>query len=289
MEAPLTVHRFARATALATFVLILAGASVTSTDSGLAVPDWPLSYGQWMPPMLGGVFFEHGHRMIASLVGLMVWLLAFIAWLGGASTPVKRLTLLAAGSVVVQGVLGGVTVLYGLAKPVSVAHACLAQGLFGLLVFVAIWTAPPKHAPGDDAAGAAGLLKLAVFAGAAVYVQLVLGAAYRHGLAGISPHLLGAAVATAAVVLAAYRALTEFSAGSGVHGPAFGLASAILTQLFLGLFAFLSSSPVAQTLHVGTGALILALCVALGARACRLALEFPRLGRSQARRQWTAP
>lgn len=269
IEASPAVHRFARATALATFVLILAGASVTSTGSGLAVPDWPLSYGQWMPPMQGGVFFEHGHRMIASLVGLMCWILAALAWREGGA--VRRTTLLAAGLVVVQGVLGGLTVLYGLAKPVSVVHACLAQALFSLLVYLAALTGPARQAPLDDSTGAGRMLALASLAGAAVYLQLILGAAYRHGLAGILAHLLGAVAATALVLAAAYRALTRFSGSSGLRGPASSLAVAILFQLFLGLFAFLSRSPVAATLHVGTGALILALCVTLAARCGRLA------------------
>lgn len=268
-QASSAAHRFARATALATFVLILAGASVTSTDSGLAVPDWPLSYGQWMPPMQGGVFFEHGHRMIASLVGLMCWILAALAWREGGA--VRRLSLLAAGLVVVQGVLGGLTVLYGLAKPVSVVHACLAQALFSLLVYLAVSTGPARQAPADDSAGAGSMLVLACAAGGAVYLQLILGAAYRHGLAGILAHLLGAVAATGLVLAAAYRALTRFSGGSGLRGPASGLAALILFQLFLGLFAFLSRSPVAATLHVGTGALILALCVTLAARSGQLA------------------
>ena len=66
------LHRYASLTAVATFGLLIAGGLVTSTDSGLAVPDWPLSYGTWFPPMVGGILYEHGHRMIAALVGLMI-------------------------------------------------------------------------------------------------------------------------------------------------------------------------------------------------------------------------
>jgi heme a synthase len=65
--------------AAAAMLLLVAGGMVTSTDSGLAVPDWPLSYGKWMPEMTGGVFYEHGHRMIASGVGFLIMMMAFAA------------------------------------------------------------------------------------------------------------------------------------------------------------------------------------------------------------------
>src|SRR5512144_838151 len=73
------LHRFAVATAVATLFLIVAGGLVTSTESGLSVPDWPLSYGRLMPPMVGGVFYEHGHRMVATTVGILTIILA--VWL----------------------------------------------------------------------------------------------------------------------------------------------------------------------------------------------------------------
>src|SRR5688572_5381252 len=74
------LHRFAVLTAASTLALIVAGGLVTSTESGLSVPDWPLSYGKLMPPMVGGVFYEHGHRMVATAVGVLTVILAI--WLG---------------------------------------------------------------------------------------------------------------------------------------------------------------------------------------------------------------
>src|SRR5260221_2958411 len=108
---PLWVHRFAMVTAGATLVLIFVGALVTSTGSGLAVPDWPLSFGQVFPPMVGGVFFEHGHRLVAATVGLLTMVLA--AWFHRAESRawVRRTALAAALAVVAQGLLGGLTVL----------------------------------------------------------------------------------------------------------------------------------------------------------------------------------
>src|SRR2546423_13706833 len=74
------LHRFTIVLATCTLILVVAGGLVTSRDAGLSVPDWPLSYGKLMPPMEGGILYEHGHRMVATTVGLltivsMIWLL----------------------------------------------------------------------------------------------------------------------------------------------------------------------------------------------------------------------
>ena len=113
------LHRFAVATAVATLGLIVAGGLVTSTESGLSVPDWPLSYGRLMPPMVGGVFYEHGHRMVATTVGILTVVLAI--WLARREPRrwVRRLGLLAVAAVVAQGVLGGLTVIFLLPTAVS--------------------------------------------------------------------------------------------------------------------------------------------------------------------------
>src|SRR5262245_28644535 len=134
------LHRFALLTAASTFALIIAGGLVTSTGSGLAVPDWPLSYGQLFPPMVGGIFYEHGHRMVACTVGILTVLLAVWLQLREPRVWVRRLGLAAVAAIVFQAVLGGITVLFLLPPPVSVAHACLAQAFFCLTVTLAIVT-----------------------------------------------------------------------------------------------------------------------------------------------------
>src|SRR5262249_32873142 len=110
----LGLHRFAVLTAGATFVLLFAGGLVTSTGSGLAVPAWPLAFGQFFPEMVGGVLFEHGHRLVASAVGLLTVVLAGWVVLRDTRPAVRLLGLSALGAVVLQGVLGGITVLYKL-------------------------------------------------------------------------------------------------------------------------------------------------------------------------------
>src|SRR5205823_2365123 len=134
------IHRLAAATAAATFVLLFVGGLVTSTGSGLAVPDWPLSFGQVFPPMVGGVLFEHGHRLAASTVGTLTLVLALWTALKEPRPGVRVLALVALFAVILQGVLGGVTVLYKLPLGVSLTHACLAQMFFCLTVVLAVVT-----------------------------------------------------------------------------------------------------------------------------------------------------
>src|SRR5690242_4568139 len=179
------LHRFAVATAGATFVLLFLGALVTSTGSGLAVPDWPLSFGQVFPAMVGGVLFEHGHRLAASLVGCLTIALALWTVVGDARPAVRALGLLALLAVVLQGVLGGVTVLYKLPLGVSVAHACLAQAFFCVTVTLATVTGRRWSVPGAASVPPA----LAAVAGTTtglVFAQLVLGALMRHMGAGLA-------------------------------------------------------------------------------------------------------
>src|SRR5204863_7030538 len=128
------IHRLAVVTAGATLMLLFVGGLVTSTGSALAVPDWPLSFGQVFPPMAGGVLFEHGHRLVATLVGCLTLVLALWIAIAEPRPAVRASGLVALFAVVLQGVLGGVTVLYRLPLAVSVTHACLAQTFFCLTV-----------------------------------------------------------------------------------------------------------------------------------------------------------
>lgn len=177
------LHLFAGFTALSTLFLIAAGGLVTSTGSGLAVPDWPLSYGMLMPPMVGGVFYEHGHRMVATAVGFLTVILAIWAWRVETRLWVKRLAGIALAAVIVQGLLGGLTVIYLLPTPVSVSHACLAQSFFCLVVTLWLVTSrgwvdtTPEIRDGDETVSTRWL---AVFATSTVFIQLVLGAVVRH-------------------------------------------------------------------------------------------------------------
>ena len=134
------VHRFAVFVACATFFLIIAGANVTSHDAGLATSDWPLSDGQLFPKMVGNLFWEHGHRMVATAVGMLTIVLAVYIQIRESRAWVRRLGWTALACVVAQGLLGGLTVKMSLPLAVSSAHATLAQVFFLITVSLAVFT-----------------------------------------------------------------------------------------------------------------------------------------------------
>jgi heme a synthase len=193
-----------RTVASLVFLLLVAGALVTSTESGLAVPDWPLSYGKVMPPMVGGILYEHGHRLVAAgvstLVGLEFGLVFF--FLEGNRRVVKWLAGAAFGAILLQAVLGGLTVLLLLPPAVSSAHAALAEIVFALTAVVALmcsktWAdltkAPPDipfkeipSSPSSSSVENSSAFRWTLAATAAIYVQIVLGAVVRHTGAGLA-------------------------------------------------------------------------------------------------------
>ncbi|HEX6908108.1 MAG TPA: COX15/CtaA family protein, partial [Terriglobales bacterium] len=136
---------------------MIAGALVTSNDAGLSVPDWPTSFGSLykLPRMVGGVKFEHGHRMVAELTGLLTIILAVWTWRVEGRAWVRKLGIAALATVIAQGILGGITVLYYLPPAVSTAHAILAQTFFCLVVVLALvtgrgWTVAPRGELADS-------------------------------------------------------------------------------------------------------------------------------------------
>ena len=183
------LHFFAVFTAVSVFLLIVAGGLVTSTGSGLAVPDWPLSYGQLMPPMVGGIFYEHGHRMVATFVGILTVVLAVWLWRSEQRQWVRNLGFVAVGVVVTQGLLGGLTVLFLLPTPISVSHATLAQTYFCIVASIALftsrgWQTSKPLLKGMDENSP--LIRLLVVTTAGAFVQLVLGAVMRHTQSGLA-------------------------------------------------------------------------------------------------------
>lgn len=181
------LHRFALFTAFATLVLIWSGGNVTSKGAGLAVPDWPNTFGYNMflfpvSKWVGGIFSEHIHRLIASTIGFLTIILA--AWLWRAETRrwVRNLGYAALVVVILQGVLGGLRVTL-LKDEIGVFHACLAQGFFGMLIVIALATSQLwQRMSANDSAGPAArkLARLAILTTSLIYLQLALGATIRH-------------------------------------------------------------------------------------------------------------
>ncbi len=180
------LNRFAWFTAGATLFLICSGGMVTSKGVGLAVPDWPTTFGynMFMFPVskwVGGIFFEHTHRLIASTVGFLTIILTVWIWRADPRQWVRRLGFIALGAVILQGVLGGLRVTM-LKDEIGIFHACIAQAFFGLLVFIAVVTSRTWNAsPGNTASRSVlPVAKLAVVTALTVYLQLALGATMRH-------------------------------------------------------------------------------------------------------------
>lgn len=256
------MSRFAWATAATTWLLLIAGGLVTSTDSGLAVPDWPLSYGTLMPPMVGGIRYEHTHRLIAGLVALLIAILAAWLWRRERRRWVRRLGAAAAGAVLTQAILGGLTVLLVLPAPMSIAHACLGPLVFCLTVLLAQVTSPgweSRRPPLDD--GRAGMT--AVWTTAAFIAQLVLGAVLRHTGGALTLHLIGAAT----VLLMTGRLLQRTRRDPAIFRGTLALALGVIGQLLLGVLAWRQREQVlVTTAHQALGALLVAGSAALTAR-----------------------
>ncbi|HYV57315.1 MAG TPA: COX15/CtaA family protein [Candidatus Nitrosopolaris sp.] len=288
------LHRLAVVTASATVLLLFAGGLVTSTGSGLAVPDWPLSFGQVFPPMVGGVLFEHGHRLVATTVGCLTLALALWTVLREPRPGVRALGLLMLFAVILQGVLGGVTVLYRLPLAVSVAHACLAQIFFCLAVTLAVVTGegwrrvgpPPisRHAPA--------LPTLAALTTTVVFAQIVVGALMRHMKAGLAipdfPLSFGRLVpplatpliavnfvhrvgALLVVVLVGWTAVRVAADAVTLRRLALQAVVLVGLQITLGALTIWSARAVLPTTtHLVVGATLLATCLVLTLRLERL-------------------
>jgi cytochrome c oxidase assembly protein subunit 15 len=284
-------HRLAVATAAATVVLIVFGGLVTNTGAALAVPDWPNTFGHNMflfpwSGMVGGVFFEHSHRLLGALVGLLSLALAAALWRRGGR--LRLLGVVAVGVVIVQGVIGGLRVVL-LADGLAIVHGPLAQAFFALIAAIAFLTAPAAARPA--APPDVSLRRLALVAAAALYGQIVLGALLTHA-GWLWLHVAGAVVVFAVVPLVTARVRR---AGDVVASPlSRALLARLAAQLVLGVGAYLArfssiwipgeqlTMLVVPVAHRLVGGLLLATSVVVALRlwtaAPRRAADLPRRG-----------
>ncbi len=280
-------HRFAVFLAGWVFLLIIAGALVTSNDAGLSVPDWPTSFGSLykIPKLVGGVKFEHIHRMIAQGAGLFTIILAVWTWRTDRRRWLRYLLLAAVLMVVVQGILGGITVLYYLPPLVSSSHAALAQTFFCTVAAIALFTGRrwieevPEVQTDVRRPSLFTLTLLSIFV---LYVQLFLGAMFRHHGMSWWPHVVHATVVAVVLTWTGVRALSLYSKIEEVRRPAIALLALMVTQLCLGFLAFLTRVAwgrdavqpelpmvLSTVAHVAVGALLLATTVILAIRVWR--------------------
>jgi len=296
-----TVHRFAIATAASTWLLLMVGCMVHGTGSSLACPDWPTCYGTFFPEMKNGVEYEHTHRLVATAVGFMTLILAFMGWRATKSDPSKqakttaKLGYLAAFLVVAQGVLGGITVLYQLPIEVTLAHLCTSVSFFSLLAYIALRT---REAPAPRTWRMPAPRSLVAVGGFLTLGQILMGGIVRHthnGLAcfnvlicekGAWPERLGQKIQMShryiAVFLAAYIVFVAWTIfkrtekGDGARKIAVTQVALIATQIGLGLWSVWKSLPLYPvTLHLGCAALILVSHVILYVRLPRAAEAAP--------------
>lgn len=299
------LHLFSRLVVAATLLLIFAGGLVTSTQSGLSVPDWPNTYGWFMfsfplDKMVGGIFYEHGHRLIASTVGFLMVILAIWLWRAEARRWVQRLGFVALGAVIAQGILGGLTVLFFLPAPISISHAGLAQLVFCLTLTIATVTSRGWHEGYQRMTGAARegdrlLARLATVTVAAVYVQILIGATMRHTEAGLAipdfplafghlvppqwnakivvhfAHRLGALTVTLLALATIGHVLFHHRRRPALRNPAALLLVALASQVTLGAYVVWTAKQyVVNSAHVANGALVLGTALVLALRTHRL-------------------
>jgi heme a synthase len=305
------LHRFAKLLAAATLVLIAAGGLVTSTGSGLSVPDWPTTYGWSMftfplSKWVGGIVYEHGHRLIASTVGMLTIVLVVWTWMKEKRLWIRALSFIALLVVITQGILGGITVLLQLPPAVSIGHAGLAQLFFCTVVSLALFTSPGwmkgyGETQGSKVAADGTLRRLAIVTTAVVYLQILIGATMRHTGAGLAipdfPLAFGrvvppldllaspnvgvhfahrvVALVTAGLILSiTWRVWALHRSSPQLVRPALLGLLLVLVQIALGGLVVLSGrNAVINTAHVANGALVLATMVVLTLRACRPLLE----------------
>jgi heme a synthase len=285
--------------------LLIAGGLVTSNNAGLAVPDWPTSFGSLykMPRMIGGVKFEHGHRVAAEIVGLLTIVVAVWTWLVDRRRWMRNLTLAAVAGVIFQGVLGGLTVLNFLPPAISTAHATVGQAMFCVLAAIAVFTSrswleePSQKIPRKDAKP---LLRHAWMLIGFLFLQLILGAAFRHvwtkwGPPGsnhwpvqkivhvfLYPHIANSLFVAGLVLYLSLRVIGKHSGITHLRRPATWMLLLLIVQLLLGVAAYVvrvvqGVSEVQPTLglvavtvaHLGVGALILAWTVVLTIQSYR--------------------
>ena len=270
------LHRTARLTAGATFLLIVIGGIVTSTDSGLAVPDWPTTFGYNMflyplSEMVGGILYEHSHRLMGSLVGILTIGLLVLILARDPRKWLKWLGLAALIAVIVQGVLGGLRVTQ-INRNFAIVHACLAQAFFALLCGIAWFTSRDWRQDIRTTTGetARKLRRLSLITTCLIYIQLIFGAILRHTGSRLDAHLLFAFLVALHIFLLARRMLTVDSESDGIgQSMPLLLLGLLVVQLMLGTGAFFAKltafgetfaaalTVTITTAHVAVGALML--------------------------------
>ena len=239
------VHRYAVFVFCWTILLLIAGALVTSKDAALSVADWPTSFGRWFPPLKllsGGAFFEHSHRVIAFILGLLLLAEAILIWFVEERRWLRWFALAAVAGVVAQAILGGEVVRRLLHYWLPVLHACFAQIMFGAILSMAVFTSKwwvEQRESLDDKEGIS-IHFLAVLNAMVMFLQVFLGAGFRHQYAPIWPHIVGAFAVLGMVIWTAGTLRRRFDSSRELGFGRALLHSMLGVQILLGVAAYWS-------------------------------------------------
>lgn len=286
----LWVQRLAAALCAATFVLLVFGGLVTTTGAALAVPDWPTTFGYNMflypwSKMVGGIFYEHSHRLVGAVVGLLTLALAVRLWITEPRRWLRWLGLLAVAFVSLQGVLGGLRVVW-LSENLAVVHSSLAPAFFALASGLVLLTSREWSvaAPAGRHAPDLSLRWLALLTTGLVYLQIVFGALLTHRGQRLDGHLAGAAVLSILIPTLSVRVFSRHATEPALIRSVMWLAGLLGLQLLLGLGAYVGrftgfglpfpgvSALAVPVAHRMTGAGLLAVSSILTLRVHRLSV-----------------
>jgi len=292
----LWAHCFCALSCLVTVILILFGGLVTSMGAGLAVPDWPTSFGYNMflfpwSKMIGGIFYEHMHRLLGSVVGILTVSTAIIIFLTDTRKWLKYLSLLACALVIFQGILGGLRVVL-IELDLAIVHACVAQLFFALMVSMTLFTSKGWLVNKNSNQNDSKLNILAILTVCSIYIQTILGALLRHTGNMLEAHFLFAFIVGSLIIWLCVRANRVHYDNKEILRNANWLGFILCSQILLGLFAFIqkytilgkkfaySTFLISTSLHVVFGALLLAFAITLTLRILRFPFKDSTIIRS---------
>src|SRR5207249_4788861 len=239
------VHRLAVFTVCWTILLFVAGALVTSKDAALSVTDWPTSHGTLVPPLSslqGGDLFEFSHRAVAGGLGILVLVLAVSLWAKESRVWLRWLGIVAVLGVAVQAILGGQVVIRLLHYWLPVIHACFAQIVFGAVLGIAVFTSKwwVTEQPQLEDSGNPSIHSLTILNAAVIYLQVILGAGFRHKEIPIWPHMAGALLVLGVVIWTAAALRKRFGQSVELSRARVMLHAIFGTQFLLGFGAYWS-------------------------------------------------
>lgn len=282
-------HRFCALSCLVTVVLILFGGLVTSMGAGLAVPDWPTSFGYNMflfpwSKMIGGIFYEHMHRLLGSVVGILTVSTAIIIFLVDTRKWIKYLSLLACALVIFQGILGGLRVVL-IELDLAIIHACVAQLFFALMVSMTLFTSKSWLLNNNSNQNDSKLNLLSILTVSSIYVQTILGALLRHTGHMLEAHFLFAFIVASLIIWLCVRVNRIHYENKEILRNANWLSIFLFLQILLGLFSFIQKYTIlgqkfayntfliSTSMHVVFGALLLASAITMTLRILRFPYE----------------